>query len=197
MVEKKKSAPKASKPAKKPLTVVVHAEHGSYIQRNRPRWPLVLTTKGVIAYGVASRASDEGRAHARFFEILNLACVDPLLIKSPALITLANILRDAISASEPGEPIEDILAPVEMLMASMRSREGGGGRPPAEVAWMEWQRRLEYKQKHRPTLTKRECYEDIAAEWVEEGRAKKLTWTGVRDGISDLKKLKSANKKPG
>lgn len=178
------------KTRRKPFSRIEQSEIGTLIIRDARRYPEGLDWQEVIALSRARWDSDIGKAHTRLKAILNAACVDPEIVKSEQVRTFVALMRDVFFEAEPGDTVEQFMEPVETLFAGMRSRAGGGGRPPVEQRWESWTRRNEELKKIRKTLTARERYEDIASEWESDGHAP-VKWTAVRDGISDLKKAKA------
>lgn len=180
---------------RKPFATITQTEIGTVIARvapMQPGFPEDGDYDEIVRFVEANRelwASPEGQAYKRLREILNAACGDRVVNQSEQAGRYAQLIRDLFFMAEPGEPPELFMEPVETLFAGMRSRAGGGGRPIDEVKWGRWRDRYEELKRTKPSLTAQERYEDIAAEYNEEVKPKKpLGWTGIRDGISELKK---------
>ena len=140
----------------------------------------------ILDFQLRRRGSPQGQAHARLYDILNNAAVDPLISRSDEHERLVQLILECIVQSDSDERLEDILRPLGTLFQEMRGKRGG--RPPHRETWAEWARLVDQKKKHRPTLTAEERYADVASDWEAEGHAP-VRWTGIRDGISKLKKL--------
>lgn len=141
------------KPKREPFARIEQSEAGTQIDRIAPiSRPVVLTDLGKLAHDLARWESDEGRAYKRLRDILNAACVDPAVVKSENAGKFAQLMRDLFYEAQPGEPPELFMQPVETLFAGMRSRDGGGGRPPNVDRWEQWSGRYEELRSTRRTL---------------------------------------------
>lgn len=179
----KARTPKAKR---QPFATIEQTDIGTIINRAAPIHPDGAGIEEAVKANIERWESEEGRAYTRLRNILNAACVDPEVTKSEQLQRFTQLIRDIFYMAEPGEPPELFMEPVETLFAGMRSRAGGGGRPPVEEQWAQWRDRYQYLKGAR-SLTAQERYEDIAAEWAEAGNAP-VKWQAVRDGISALNK---------
>lgn len=126
-----------------------------------------------------------GKGWIRLHQLLVAAEADPIVRAGPGSSELIAILVDLVADSVTARNAGRLLADLSSTTFSLYGK--GGGRPPMEKAWSEWARRVEALKKNRPRLTSQERYEDVAFDWEREKNVK-MKWTGIRDGISKLKK---------
>lgn len=170
---------------KKRFARIEQTEQGTRITRDHEPPP---DDVDIIAWSEAARArwdTPDGLAYQRLRAILNDACIDPAVIQSAQLVRFTQLIRDLFWLAEPGDPPELFMEPLETLMAGMRSRKGGGGRPTNASKAQRWRARYEQLRRTRPSLTAEERYEDIAQEWESAGNAP-VSWRGIRNAISKL-----------
>lgn len=181
----KKTPTPTMKNAKPKAREILQTEIGTQINHAGRRFPLVLSSQEMFQRAQAERESPFARAQARLYDLLNAACIDPVVVRSPVLQTYVHLVRELLMASAPGDRLEDILEPVGTLFSSMRGT--AGGRPAVEDVWAEWRTRVERLKHKKPILTAQERYEEVAYDWEAE-RHVRTKWKAVRDGISELKK---------
>jgi hypothetical protein len=127
------------------------------------------------------RATATYQARERLAQYLQDAHLDPVILRSPEHVKFVWLMRETLLASHHTQAVDWMLKPIDTLLSRR-----GGGRPSTEEKWGEWRDRVDELKRTKPTLTARERYEDVAAEWAKGNES--IKWSAIRDGISDLKK---------
>lgn len=131
----------------------------------------------------------EAAAYRRITEVLQELHLDPIVSGSVAGTQFVGLMRDLFADALPGMTLDQVLEPLRTV-----HNRHGGGRPPMLPEFKKWLNRFEAMTKRdRPTKTRQEIYEDIAAA-VNQERDKKggkrLRWTQIRKGIGVARKAR-------
>lgn len=138
-------------------------------------------------YHLVWTQSPDGKAWARLWEIFNAAVIDPAIIASPQIERYAQLVRDLLGEWLPGDALEDILRPLETMLAARHST-GKGGRPTVDVP-EDWLRKYEELRARRPGRTKSDICRQIARDWVGEDGERRSPRT-VERHVTRLQKVR-------
>lgn len=130
------------------------------------------------------KAHPDNAAKDKLEEYLVSAHFDPAVLQSETLANYVFLVREVLADFVPGMDLQQMLEPLQTLMSRY-----GGGRPKQAVVWAQWATMFEAKRKRNTLASAEQLYEFVADDWEADGHPP-VSWRGVRNGISKLKKLK-------